>query len=43
LAAFHRRLDGGVQRLAQSAALGLKIDERNGIGHNSSARDSTRF
>jgi hypothetical protein len=43
LAAFHRRLDGGVQRLAQAAALGLKIDERDGIGHDGSAYDRTRF
>ena len=33
LPAFDRRLDGRVERLAQAAALGLKVDKGDGIGH----------
>ncbi len=43
LAAFHGGLDGGFQRRAQAAALGLQINKGDGIGHEHFLRGNARF
>ena len=43
LAAFDGGLDGLVERLAQAAALGLKIDEGDGLAHETLRAESSRF
>ena len=43
LPAFHGGRDGAIERLAQAAALGLKIDEGNGIGHEILRCETIRF
>ena len=43
LASFDRRRNGGIERRAQAAALGLQINESYGIGHECSCQTMARF
>ena len=43
LSAFHRTLDGGLERRTQAAALSLKIDEGDRISHAKLRCNSVRL
>jgi len=43
LATFHRLLNGGLQRRAQPAALGLQVDKGNGLAHASPDANFTQL